>query len=150
LPSPAPAQPAAQPQPGALPQPGQPQPAAGGDADLPTPDAMVAGPAAGVGSDPSNAIKPPRIKYDTDSDARHMYACFGTTNVIMITQNPADNCYYEIPLCLPGCVAGEPSVNAYCGIMGRGVVRYCYPGGFEVIVKFRELIGDVRVDYEGD
>jgi hypothetical protein len=67
----------------------------------------------------------------------------------MVTENPADHCLYEIPLCIPACVTGEPSVSSHCGLFGRGVVEYCWPCGFEVIVKFRN-IGDIRVDYEGD
>jgi hypothetical protein len=99
---------------------------------------------------PSSATvrRPPRIVYDTDRDARRMYGS-GSVNLIMVTQNPADHCLYEIPLCIPACVTGEPRVSSYCGLFGRGVVEYCWPNGFEAKVKFRN-IGDVRVDYEGD
>jgi hypothetical protein len=79
-----------------------------------------------------------------------MYAHFGSVELIMVALNPADGCLYEIPLCIPACVTGEPQMKSYRGLFGRGVVRYCYPCGFEVIVKFREIRGDVRVDYEGD
>jgi hypothetical protein len=92
--------------------------------------------------------RPPHIVYDTDGDARRMYRS-GSVEMIMVTQNPADHCVYEIPLCIPACVTGTPAVSSYCGLFGRGVVRYCWPCGFEAIVKFRN-IGDVRVDYEGD
>jgi hypothetical protein len=78
-----------------------------------------------------------------------MYACFGSVDLIMVTCNPADGCYYEIPLCVPSCCTGAPSVVHRRGLFGRGVVEYCWPCGFEAIVKFRN-IGDVRVDYEGD
>jgi hypothetical protein len=99
---------------------------------------------------PSSATvrRPPHIVYDTDSDARRMYRT-GSVNMIMVTENPADHCVYEIPLCIPACVTGTPTVNSYCGLFGRGVVEYCWPNGFEAKVKFRN-IGDVRVDYEGD
>jgi hypothetical protein len=40
-------------------------------------------------------------------------------------------------------------MHSYCGLGGRGVVEYCWPCGFEVKVRFRN-IGDIRVDYEGD
>jgi hypothetical protein len=109
---------------------------------LPSPDSIVSPNASGA------VRKAPPIKYDTDSDARRMYAS-GSVNMIMVTENPADHCVYEIPLCIPACVTGEPAVNSYCGLMGRGVVEYCWPGGFEVKVRFRN-IGDIRVDYEGD
>jgi hypothetical protein len=97
----------------------------------------------------ANVRPAPRIVFDTDSDAQRMYACFGSVDVIMVTQNPADKCFYEIPLCIPACCVGEPSVSSRYGLFGRGVVEYCWPCGFEAVVKFRN-IGDVRVDYEGD
>ena len=92
----------------------------------------------------------PPIKYDTDGDARDMYRSSGEIRLVMVTQNPADGCYYEIPLCIPGCCAGDPIVKSGRGIFGRGVTEYCWPCGFRAIVKFRQVLGDVRVDYEGD
>jgi hypothetical protein len=92
----------------------------------------------------------PPIKYDTDGDARDMYRRSGQVELIMVTQNPADGCFYEIPLCIPACCTGEPMLSSGRGIFGRGVVEYCWPCGFRAIVKFRHVLGDVRVDYEGD
>jgi hypothetical protein len=92
----------------------------------------------------------PPIKYDTDGDARRMYRRSGQIDVIMVTENPADGCFYEIPLCIPACCTGEPTISGGRGIFGRGVVEYCWPCGFRAIVKFRHILGDVRVDYEGD
>jgi len=89
------------------------------------------------------------IKYDTDRGARRMYAgSDGVIETVMITKNPADGCLYEIPLCLPACCVGEPMVDHRLGLLGRGVVEYCWPCGLEVEVKFR-LRGDVKVDYDG-
>jgi hypothetical protein len=80
-----------------------------------------------------------------------MYRHTGQIELVMVTQNPADGCYYEIPLCIPSCCVGEPTMSAGHGIFGRGVVEYCWPScGFRAIVKFRHVLGDVRVDYEGD
>jgi hypothetical protein len=98
-------------------------------------------------------VKPtPPIVYDTDRDARRMYRSSGDVDIVMVTQNPADGCYYEIPLCVPGCCVGEPTVSSGRGIFGRGVVEYCWPSsGFRAIVKFRQIVRcDVKVEYEGD
>ena len=93
----------------------------------------------------------PPIEYDTDGDARRMYRHSGEVELIMVTQDPADGCFYEIPLCIPACCTGEPIMSSGRGIFGRGVVEYCWPScGFRAIVKFRHILGDVRVDYEGD
>jgi hypothetical protein len=91
---------------------------------------------------------PACIKYDTDRSARRMYACSGSFNVIMVACNPANGCLYEIPLCIPGCCAGEPTVSNRRGLFGRGIVEYCWPCGFSAEVKFRN-IGDIKVDYDG-
>jgi hypothetical protein len=92
----------------------------------------------------------PPIRYDTDGDARRMYRRSGEIHMVMVTQDPADGCFYEIPLCIPACCTGEPAMSGGMGIFGRGVVEYCWPCGFRAIVKFRHVLGDVRVDYEGD
>jgi hypothetical protein len=96
-------------------------------------------------------IRPtPPIEYDTDGDARDMYREAGEIEIVMLTQNPADGCFYEIPLCVPGCCEGVPTISADRGIFGRGVVEYCWPCGFRAEVKFRKILGDVKVEYEGD
>jgi hypothetical protein len=92
----------------------------------------------------------PPIKYDTDGDARRMYRKSGEVNVVMIAQNPADGCYYEIPMCIPACCVGEPKVSGGRGLLGRGVVEFCWECGFRAEVKFRRILGDVKVEYEGD
>lgn len=93
----------------------------------------------------------PPIVYDTDRDARRMYRG-GEVELVMVTQNPADGCFYEIPLCVPACCVGEPTVSSGRGLLGRGVVEYCWPScGFRAIVKFRQIVRcDVKVEYEGD
>jgi len=100
-------------------------------------------------SDASVVHTPPCIKYDTNRHARRMYACSGSVELTMVVQNPADCCLYEIPLCIPGCCTGEPVISSRCGLFGRGIVEYCWPCGFSAKVKFRHVLGDVRVDYDG-
>ena len=88
------------------------------------------------------------IKYDTDRGARKLLAAsLSTIDTLMIAHNPADGCLYEIPLCLPGCCVEEPQVEHRRGLLGRGVVEYCWPCGLEVKVIFR-LRGDVKVEYD--
>jgi hypothetical protein len=87
-----------------------------------------------------------RIDYDVTRRARRMFGGSPFVELSMVTQNPADGCLYEIPMCLPACCTGEPKMTSYCGLFGRGVVKYCYECGLEVEVKFR-LRGDVEVEY---
>jgi hypothetical protein len=106
-------------------------------------------PEAGPPARELNVHPAPPIVYDTDRDARKMYRS-GQVQLVMITQDPADGCCYEIPMCIPACCTGEPKVSAGRGILGRGVVEYCWQCGFRAKVKFRHVRGDVRVDYDGD
>jgi hypothetical protein len=100
---------------------------------------------------PEFEVRPaPPIEYDTDGDARRMYRKTGEVHVVMIAKNPADGCHYEIPMCIPGCCVGEPRVTGGRGLLGRGVVEFCWECGFRAEVKFRHILGDVKVEYEGD
>lgn len=87
-----------------------------------------------------------KIDYDVTRRARRMFAGAKFVELTIVTQNPADGCLYEIPLCVPECCLGEPRVTSHCGLLGRGVVKYCYECGLEVEVIFR-LRGDVKVEY---
>ena len=111
---------------------------------------MPPGAAPPVEAAPLDVRPTPPIEYDTDGDARDMYRESGEIQLVMITQNPADGCFYEIPLCVPGCCVGEPTVSGGRGIFGRGIVEYCWSCGFRAEVKFRHILGDVKVEYEGD
>jgi hypothetical protein len=132
-------------------QPAQPREPAHGQlsaqsAPLPAPEAQ---PLAAPTDRDSNVHPAPPIVYDSDHDARKMYRS-GQVQLVMVTQDPSDGCCYEIPLCIPACCTGEPKVSSGRGLLGRGVVEYCWSCGFRAIVKFRHIRGDVRVDYEGD
>jgi hypothetical protein len=108
-------------------------------------------PAPELAPDEAIEVRPtPPIEYDTDGDARRTYRHSGQIELVMVTQNPADGCYYEIPMCIPGCCTDEPIVSSGRGIFGRGVVEYCWACGFRAKVKFRHVLGDVEVEYEGD
>jgi hypothetical protein len=87
-----------------------------------------------------------KLDYHVSRRARRAFAGANFVELTMVTQNPADGCFYEIPLCVPECCIGEPQVTSQCGLLGRGVVKYCYACGLEVEVIFR-LRGDVKVEY---
>ena len=90
----------------------------------------------------------PRIVTHASRSARRMFGRSGQVDLVMVAQNPADGCLYEIPLCVPPCCTGEPTVVERRGIFGRGVVEYCWPCGFTATVKFRHILGDVKIDYD--
>jgi hypothetical protein len=100
---------------------------------------------------PNGAAHPaPPIKYHASRSARRVLRGGESIELLMVARNPADSCLYEIPLCLPACCVGEPTVVERSGLRGRGVVEYCWPCGFSATVKFRHSLGDVKVEYDGD
>ena len=126
--------------------PAMPAPEAAAPAPATAPaDATAPAPAAA----PADVIKP-CIDYRTHLSARRMLRCAPQVKVVMETQNPADCCVYEIPLCIPCCCQDEaPCVTSDCGILGRGVVTYCWPCcGFEAKVVFKDC-HEVKVHYRG-
>ncbi len=115
---------------------------------LPPPGDDVAPPSSPLPS--GIEVKPtPRIDYDTHHDARKMLRS-GQIRIVVLTQDPAEGCYYQIPLIVPACCVGEPSVSGGRGLLGRGIVAYEWPCGFKAKIKFRHILGDVKVDYEAD
>ena len=121
-----------------------------GEESIPMPQSAPPAIEGPVVEGPPVDVKPtPPIEYDTDRDARKMYRT-GKIDLVMLTKNPADGCAYEIPMCIPACCEGEPSVSGGRGILGRGIVEYRWACGFRAIVKFRPIRGDVEVEYEGD
>jgi hypothetical protein len=124
-----------------------------GEETMPMPQGsspILTGPSATAVETEGLVIHPtPPIDYDTDRDARKMYRT-GKIDLVMLTTDPTTNCTYEIPMCIPGCCVGDPIVSSKRGIFGRGVVEYRWASGFRAIVKFRHVLGDVEVEYEGD
>ncbi len=109
----------------------------------PAPETIVEGPAVEVRPVES-------IDYDTNRRARRMYREAGEVRVSMIARNPIDGCFYEIPMCIPACCVGEPKIEGGRGLLGRGIVQFCWECGFTATVKFRPLLRDVKVNYSAE
>jgi hypothetical protein len=94
------------------------------------------------------AVHPtPRISYHAGPRARRMLACHEQVELVMVAKNPIDCCLYVIPLCVPACCEGQPTMREGRGLFGRGIVEYCWSCGFTAEVKFRPVLCDVKVDY---
>ena len=116
--------------------------------------APTTAPAPAATTEPVPAAEPadlltPCIDYRTHHSAKKLLRCNPQVKVVMVAQNPADCCLYEVPLCIPCCCEGEPCVTSECGILGRGIVTYTWPCcGFEAKVVIKDC-GDVTVHYRG-
>ncbi len=61
--------------------------------------------------------------------------------------NPLTCCAVDVPVCLPSCCEGSPSVCARCGlILCRSAVTYDWCCGYRVVVRF-DRCGNVTVVY---
>lgn len=92
----------------------------------------------------------PRIDYRTHRSARKMLRCQGDMQTVVVAENPADCCAcpVEVPMCIPACCTGLPSWTSDRGLLGRGIVEYCWPCGFSAKVVFKHN-GDIKVRYRG-
>ncbi len=117
--------------------------------EMAAPEAEMAAPEAEVVAEPADVIQP-CIDYRTHRSARRMLRCTPQVKVVMVAQNAADCCLYEVPLCIPCCCEGEePCITSDCGRRGRGTVTYCWPCcGFEAEVVFKGC-NEVKVHYRG-
>lgn len=55
-------------------------------------------------------------------------------------------CELAIPVCLPGCCTGEPTVTCRHGLFACGIVTYDWCCGVSVVVRFKHN-GEVLVTY---
>ncbi len=93
----------------------------------------------------------PRITYN--HVCVHRVCCCGCNppiETVLSVKDPSccSACPVNIPVCLPSCCTGEPTVSCHSGLCGRGVVRYDYCCGLSIKIIFR-LNGDIAVTYIG-
>jgi hypothetical protein len=67
---------------------------------------------------------------------------------VLAVKNPCTGCPVEIPVCIPGCTTGEPTVCCGTGVFHRDTLTYTWSNGFEIKVAFKHT-GDVIVTSYG-
>lgn len=82
--------------------------------------------------------------------AKRAYRCYGgPIHQTLCVDNPADCCHklYAVPVCVPACCTGQPvCCGSTVGLLGRGIVTYRWPCGFEAVLTFR-VHGGVLITY---
>jgi hypothetical protein len=63
---------------------------------------------------------------------------------VLLVKDPCTCCEVEVPVCLPACCQGEPTVCSGVGFLGRDIVDYEWCCGFSVRVVFKHS-GDLLV-----
>lgn len=70
--------------------------------------------------------------------------CEPPVQTILKVKDPCTCCEVDVPVCLPACCKGEPTVCCGVGFLGRDVVEYEWCCGFSVRVAFKRS-GDLIV-----
>lgn len=79
--------------------------------------------------------------------------CCGCTqpapiSITLNVKDPCTCCPVEIPLCIPGCTTGEPTVACGTGIFCRPTLTYTWANGYAAKVSFKHN-GDIIVTTYG-
>jgi hypothetical protein len=70
--------------------------------------------------------------------------CDPPKEITLKVKNPCTGCEVDVPVCLPACCEGEPTVCCGTGLFCRDVVDFEWCCGFRVKVVFRHC-GDLLV-----
>ena len=58
-------------------------------------------------------------------------------NIILQVKDPCTCCIVEVPVCIPVCCTGNPSVCCHRGFLGRQIVTYSWCCGVSVDIIFK-------------
>ena len=96
------------------------------------------------GAPEPNCCPPPCIKYRHRGPKLCCGPCKPGKPIVLTVINPATCCEVEVPVCLPACCEGEPTVCTGQGFLCRDIVEYQWCCGFYVRVAFKHC-GDLVV-----
>lgn len=101
--------------------------------------APMSGPAMGG----SCCCPAPCIKYRHHGHHKVCCGCAPSYETVLCATNPKTCCPVNIPVCVPGCCTGAPSMSCH-----HNTVRYQWCCGYKVTVRFKHN-GDVVVVSRG-
>src|SRR5687767_12434363 len=82
-------------------------------------------------SQPMPVCAQPRcISYRSHCSRRCSFDACTATKVVLQVPDHCCCCLVEVPVCVPACCEGAPSVCSHCGIFGRRVVEYSWCCGY--------------------
>jgi hypothetical protein len=93
--------------------------------------------------------KEPRcIDYKSHRFLRCKWDSCHTQKLVLQVPDHCCCCLVEVPVCIPACCSGAPTVCAHCGHFGRSVVEYSWCCGYHLKVVF-DRCGNVTVHSYG-
>lgn len=75
---------------------------------------------------------------------RHRCGCCETYETVLSYCDPCSGCVVNVPVCVPACLQGTPTICDRVGILGRSVVVFQWCGGYKVKV-ITDRCGDLAV-----
>ena len=113
-------------------------------APAPAPEAAPAGgPSMGGSCCPTPCCPTPCITYRHRGHHKVCCGCAPSYETVLCATNPKTCCPGNIPVCVPGCCTGAPSMTCH-----HHTVRYEWCCGYKVTVRFKHN-GDVVVVSRG-
>jgi hypothetical protein len=98
---------------------------------------------------PTELCKEPRcISYKSHRFLRCKWDRCNTQQVVLQVPDYCCCCLVEVPVCIPACCTGAPTVCAHNGHFGRDVVEYSWCCGYHLKVVF-DRCGNVVVHSYG-
>ncbi len=91
---------------------------------------------------------PPCIKYRHCGRKLCCGPCEPPKQIVLKVKDPCTCCEVDVPICLPACCEGEPTVCTGKGFLCRDIVEYEWCCGFYVRVAFKKC-GDLVVTTKG-
>jgi hypothetical protein len=105
--------------------------------------------AAAKATQPMPVCAEPRcISYRSHCSRRCCFDACNASKVVLQVPDHCCCCLVEVPVCVPACCEGAPTVCSHCGIFGRQVVEYSWCCGYHVKVIF-DRCGNVVVHTYG-
>jgi hypothetical protein len=96
------------------------------------------------GAPKPNCCPEPCIKYRHCGPKLCCGPCEPGKSIVLKVKDPCTCCEVDVPVCLPACCDGEPTVCAGKGFLCRDIVEYEWCCGFYVRVAFKKC-GDLVV-----
>jgi len=96
-------------------------------------------------------IPAPCIKYRNaifDCKVRCCDPCKPPVPAVLHVVNPCSCLPLDVPVCLPSCCGGEPTIECRKTLLGAGMISYKWCCGVTVNIRF-DRCGDVLVTYRG-
>lgn len=90
----------------------------------------------------------PCIKYRHCGPKLCCGPCKPPKPIVLAVKDPCTGCEVEVPVCLPACCEGEPTVCCGKGFLCRDIVEYEWCCGYYVRVAFKRC-GDLVVTTHG-